>query len=64
MMNNGRRATLLTVLHIPGLAINLIYVSTMGDGVVRTMLKKDTCKMVQGTMVLMQEIRIQDLGED
>ena len=58
MLNNGRRGTLPSVLHIPGLARNLIYVSTMIDASVRTMFEKDTCKMVRGTMVLMQGIKI------
>ena len=46
MLNDGRRGTLLGVLHIIGLDRNLIYVSTMEDVGVRTMFEKDTCKMV------------------
>ena len=46
MLNNGRRGTLPGVLHILGLARNLIFVSTMVGAGVRTMFEKDTCKMV------------------
>ena len=46
------------MLHILGLARNLISISKMGDAGVRTVFEKDTCKMVRGTMVLMQGIRI------
>ena len=37
MLNDGRRGTLPSVLHIPGLARNLIFVTTMEDAGVRTM---------------------------
>ena len=47
-----------SVLHIPGLARNLIFVSTMGDESVQTIFEKDTCKMVRGAMVLMWGVRI------
>ena len=39
--NDERIKTLLGVLHIPGLAIKLIFVSKMVDAGVRTVLKKD-----------------------
>ena len=61
MLKDGRRGTLPGVFHIPGLARNLIYVSTMSDVGVQTVFEKDTCKMVRGAMVLMQVIRIRIL---
>ena len=42
------------MLHIPGLEINLIYVSKMSDARVHTLFQKDSCKMVRGVMVLMK----------
>lgn len=49
------------MLHIPSLARNLIYVSKMSDVGVKTVFEKDTCKMVQGAMVLMRGIKIRTL---
>jgi hypothetical protein len=46
------------VLHIPGLEINLIYVSKMSDASVHTLFQKDSCKMVRGAMVLMKGVQI------
>ena len=46
LLNDRRRGTLPSVLHIPGLDRNLIYVSTMVDTSVHTMFEKDTSKMV------------------
>jgi hypothetical protein len=54
MLKNGRRRTLLGVLHIPGLERNIISVKKMSDVGVYTILEKDSCKMVQGTIVLMR----------
>jgi len=48
---DGRIITLLGVFHIPILAINLIYVRKMDNTGVKTIFEKETCKMVQGTMV-------------
>jgi hypothetical protein len=45
------------VLHIPGLAINLIYVRKMDDTRVETMFEKETCRMVRGEMVLLKGVR-------
>ena len=56
-LNYRRIKTLLFVLHIPGLAKNLIYVSKMVNVGVKTVLKKDRCKMVQGAMVLMRGVQ-------
>ena len=56
MLNDGRIKTLPSVFHIPGLAINLIYVCKMGDVGVQNMFKKNRCKMVQGEMVLMRGV--------
>ena len=46
MLKDGRRGTLLGVLHIIGLARNHIYVSKMSDEGVRTVFEKDTCKII------------------
>jgi hypothetical protein len=51
---DGRIRTLPSVLHIPGLAINLIYVSKMDDAGVKTISEKETCTMVRGAMVLLK----------
>ena len=58
MLKCGRRGTHPGELHIPGLARNLIYFSKMSDASVWTVFENDTCKMVQGVMVLMQGIKI------
>jgi hypothetical protein len=49
---DGRIRTLLGVLHIPGLARNLISVSKMDDARVKTIFEKEIYRMVQGEMVL------------
>ena len=46
LLNNGRIRTLPSVLHIPGLAINLISVSKMADAGVKIVFEKYRCKMV------------------
>ena len=43
---DGRIRTLPGVLHILGLARNLIYVSKMDDAEVKTIFEKETCRMV------------------
>jgi hypothetical protein len=43
---DGRIRTMPCVLHIPGLAINLIYVHKMDDAGVKTIFEKETCRMV------------------
>jgi len=45
-LQGGRVRTLPSVLHIPALARNLISVSKLDDAGVKTVLEKDTCKMV------------------
>ena len=57
LLKNGRIKTLPSVLHILGLAINLISINKMGDAGVRTKFKKDNCKMVQGEKVLMRGVQ-------
>eukprot|EP00253_Pinus_taeda_P034589 PITA_34589 len=57
-LQGGRVRTLPSVLHIPALAINLISVSRLDDASVKAVFKKDTCKMVQGALVLMWGVRI------
>ena len=56
-LQGGRVRTLLGVLHIPALARNLIYVSKLDDAVVKIVFEKDTCKMVQGSLVFMRGVR-------
>jgi hypothetical protein len=51
---DGRIITLPGVLHIPGLARNLIYVRKMVDPRVKKIFEKETCKMVRGEMVLLK----------
>eukprot|EP00253_Pinus_taeda_P024486 PITA_24486 len=46
-LQGGRVRTLPGVLHIPALAKNLISVSKLDDAGVKTVFKKDTCKMVR-----------------
>jgi hypothetical protein len=58
MLQDGRSRTLPSVLHMPGLAINLIYVSKMTDVGVHTLFQKDMCKMVEGMMVLMKGVQL------
>jgi hypothetical protein len=43
---DGRIRTLHSVLHIPRLARNLIFVSKMDDAGVKTIFEKETCRMV------------------
>jgi hypothetical protein len=52
-----RIRTLLGVLHIPGLAKNLIYVSKMDDAGVKTIFEKETYRMVRGAMVLLKGVQ-------
>jgi hypothetical protein len=46
------------VFHIPGLAINLISVVKMDSIGVKTIFEKETCRMVQGAMVLLKGVCI------
>jgi len=52
-LQGGRIRTLLSVLHIPKLARNMIFVRNMDDASVKTVFEKDTYKMVWGELVLM-----------
>jgi hypothetical protein len=54
---DGRIIKLLVVLHIPGLARNLIYVSKMDDAGVKIIFEKETCTMVRGAMVLLKGVQ-------
>ena len=45
-------------MHILALARNHISVRKMDDACVKIVFEKDTCKMVQRVMVLMQEVQI------
>ena len=51
-LQGGRIRRLPCVLNIPALARNLISVCKMDDVGVKIVFKKDTCKMVQGELVL------------
>eukprot|EP00253_Pinus_taeda_P016229 PITA_16229 len=57
-LQGGRVGTLPGVLHIPALTRNLISVRKLDDAGVEIVFKKDTFKMVQGALVLMQGVRI------
>jgi hypothetical protein len=57
LLKDGRIRTFLRVLHIPKLATSLISVSKLDDPGVKTVFEKNTCKMVQGAMVLMRGVR-------
>jgi hypothetical protein len=52
-----RIRTLPGVLHIPGLAINLISVRKMDDVGLKTIFEKETRRMVRGEMVLLKGVR-------
>jgi hypothetical protein len=49
------------VLHILGLARNLIFVSKMDDARVKTIFEKETYRMVRGAMVLLKGVRFETL---
>jgi hypothetical protein len=53
----GRIKTLTCVLHIPGLARNLIYVIKMDDAGVKTIFEKETYRMVRRVMVPLKGVR-------
>jgi hypothetical protein len=53
---DGRIRTLLGVLHIPGMARNLISISKMEDVGVKTIFEKGSCRMARGAMVLMKGV--------
>eukprot|EP00253_Pinus_taeda_P028157 PITA_28157 len=57
-LQGGRVKTFSGVLHIPALARNLISISKLDDVGVKTMFEKDTCKMVRGSLILMQGVQI------
>ena len=57
LLNDGRIRSLLGVLHIPGLARNLISVSKMANAGVKIVFEKDRCKMIRGSMVLMRGVQ-------
>ena len=61
LLNDGRIRTLPGVLHIPGLARNLISVSKLVDAIVKTVFEKDGCKMIWGVMVLMRRVQSRTL---
>jgi hypothetical protein len=54
---DGSIRTLPSVLHIPSLARNFIFVRKMDDARVKTIFEKETCRMVRGEMVLLKGVR-------
>eukprot|EP00253_Pinus_taeda_P005980 PITA_05980 len=60
-LQGGRVRTHLAVLHIPALARNMISVRKLDNAGVKTMFEMDTCKMVQGALVLMLGVWIETL---
>jgi hypothetical protein len=54
-----RIRTLPGVLHIPGLAKNLISVSKMDVAGLKTIFEKETCRMVRGAKVLLKGVRLE-----
>ena len=56
LLNDGRIRTLPGVMHIQGLARNLISISNMVDAGVKTVFEKDRCKMIRGAMDLMRGV--------
>jgi hypothetical protein len=52
----GRIRILPSVLHIPELARNLIFVRKMDDAGAKTIFEKETCRMVRGVMVLLKGV--------
>eukprot|EP00253_Pinus_taeda_P003388 PITA_03388 len=60
-LQGGRVRTLPGVLHISALTKYLISVSKLDDASVKTVFNKDTCKMVQGALILMRGVRIRTL---
>jgi hypothetical protein len=55
---DGRIRTLPSVLHIAGLARNLIFVRKTDDVGVKTIFKKETRRMVRGAIVLLKGVRL------
>jgi hypothetical protein len=56
LLKDGRIRTLPGVLHIPKLARSLIYVSKLDDVGVDIVFGKNTCKIVQGAMMLLRGV--------
>jgi hypothetical protein len=56
ILQDGRKRTLLGVLHILGLTRNLISISNISDVGVHTLFQKDSHKMVRGVMVSMKGV--------
>ena len=54
---DGRIRTLPSLLHIPRLARNLIFVRKMDDAGVKTIFEKETYRMVRGVMVLLKGVQ-------
>jgi hypothetical protein len=58
---DGRIRTLPSVLHIPELVRNLIFVRKMDDARVKTIFEKEACRMIQGSMVLLKGVQFGNL---
>ena len=64
LLKDEKIRTLPSVLHILDFNRNLIYVSTMSDACINTILKKYKCKMIQGEIVLMRGVLVWNSVED
>jgi hypothetical protein len=60
-LTDGRIRTLPGVLHILGLARNLIYVRKMDNARVKKIFEKETYRMVRGEMVLLKEVQFETM---
>jgi hypothetical protein len=60
-LTDGRIRTLPGVIHILGLERNFIFVIKMYDERVKLVFKKETCRMVQGEMVLLKGVWFETL---
>ena len=54
ILQDGKKRTLPSVLHILVLERNLISIRKMSDAGVHTLFQKDSCKVVRATMVFMK----------
>ena len=57
-LQGGRIRKLPGILYIHALAKNQMYVSKLDDAGVKTVFEKETCKMIQGALVLIQGFQI------
>jgi hypothetical protein len=60
---DGRIRKLPSFLHIPGVANIFIFVIKMGDGGIKIVFEKETCRMVRGEIVLLKGVWIGTLNK-